>query len=67
MVSGGPMRIETERPLLRAGSAEGLVRAGMIFVNGVGVRFLRMYYEDARPGALGAVRVVARVGLRGRS
>jgi len=61
LVSGGPMRIETERPLLRARSAEGLVRAGMIFVNGVGVRFLRMYYEGARPGALGAAHVVARV------
>jgi len=61
LVSGGPMRAETQRPLMRARSAEGLVRAGMIFVIGVGVRFLRMYYQDTRPGALGAARVIARV------
>lgn len=61
LVSGGPMRVETQRPLIRARSAEGLSRAGMIFVNGVGVRFLRMYYDSTTPGALGAAKVIARV------
>jgi diacylglycerol kinase family enzyme len=70
LVSGRPLRHEAVRPLVRARTAEGLVRAGMIFVNGVGVRFLRMYYEDSSMGPRGAASVVARVvassAVRGR-
>lgn len=34
---------------------------GMIFVNGVGVRWLQMYYEDSSLGVRGATSVVARI------
>jgi diacylglycerol kinase family enzyme len=54
-------RTEFDRPLLRVRSADGIDRVGMIFANGVGVRFLQMYYEDSGHGPLGAASVVARI------
>lgn len=62
-------RVDTRRPLVEVRSAEGERRAGMVFANGVAVRWLRLYYEDSRQGVAGAAAVVARIvasaGVRG--
>lgn len=52
---------ESRRPLVRARSAEGETHTGMIFANGVAVRWLRTYYEDSPRGVRGAASVVARI------
>jgi diacylglycerol kinase family enzyme len=61
LAAGAPLRTDSRRPLVRTRSAEGSDRTGMIFANGVAVRWLRMYYEESRHGPLGAASVVARI------
>ena len=61
LLAGAPPRIETRRPLVRARSEAGASRAGMIFANGVAVRWLEMYYARPRQGVLGATAVVGRI------
>jgi len=53
--------IESRRPLVRATPEDGPPQAGMIFANGVAVRWLELYYNDSRLGVLGATQVVARI------
>ncbi len=52
---------ESRRPLVRATPTEGESRAGMIFANGVAVRWLKLYYEDSPLGVVGATQLVARI------
>ena len=61
LLSGAPPRIETRRPLVRARVEGGDSRAGMIFANGVAVRWLEMYYARSRQGVFGATAVVGRI------
>src|SRR5215470_4284927 len=61
LLAGAPPRIETLRPVVRARAEDGAWRAGMIFANGVAVRWLELYYARARQGVVGAAAVVARV------
>ncbi|HJO22645.1 MAG TPA: diacylglycerol kinase family protein [Myxococcota bacterium] len=52
---------ESRRPLVRVTPADGASRSGMIFANGVAVRWLELYYEDSPLGVVGATQVVARI------
>jgi diacylglycerol kinase family enzyme len=61
LLAGAPPRHESRRPLVEVRSAEGEMRCGMIFANGVAVRWLRMYYEESRMGVAGATSVVVRI------
>jgi hypothetical protein len=61
LLDGAPPRIRTLRPLVRARSEAGMERIGMIFANGVAVRWLLMYYGHPTRGARAAARVVARI------
>jgi diacylglycerol kinase family enzyme len=60
LLSRGP-RAQTLRPLVSVTSPGQAPRCGMIFANGVGVRWLQMYYEDSSRGAAGAASVVTRI------
>jgi len=51
---------ESRRPLVSV-RAGGVARAGMIFANGVAVRWLRAYYEGPRRGVAAAASLVARI------
>ena len=54
-------KLRRQRPLvqIRADGSEPIV--GMIFANGVGVRWLEMYYNDSSLGVKGASSVAARI------
>ncbi|MEE2677196.1 MAG: diacylglycerol kinase family protein [Myxococcota bacterium] len=52
---------ESPRPLVRATPESGPTRAGMIFANGVAVRWLDLYYNDSPLGVVGATQVVTRI------
>jgi len=52
---------ESRRPLIRATPEDAAPRAGMIFANGVAVRWLELYYHDSPLGVVGATQVVARI------
>ena len=56
----GPREL-SPRPLVAITAPDGTTRSGMIFANGVAVRWLRMYYEDSSRGVAGASSVVARI------
>ncbi|MGI9590518.1 MAG: diacylglycerol kinase family protein [Myxococcota bacterium] len=56
----GPREL-SPRPLVAISTPDGVRRSGMIFANGVAVRWLRMYYEDSSRGFAGASSVVARI------
>jgi diacylglycerol kinase family enzyme len=49
------------RALVRVRADRGKPFYGMIFVNGVGVRWLQMYHEDSRRGVPGAASVIGRI------
>lgn len=52
---------ESPRPLVRATPDSGPPHAGMIFANGVAVRWLELYYNDSPLGVVGATQVVTRI------
>lgn len=56
----GPREL-SPRPLVTVTAPGDESRSGMIFANGVAVRWLRMYYEESRRGVAGASSVVARI------
>jgi diacylglycerol kinase family enzyme len=56
----GPREL-SPRPLVAVTAPGGESRSGMIFANGVAVRWLRMYYEESSRGVAGASSVVARI------
>ena len=56
----GPREL-SPRPLVTVIAPGCEPRSGMIFANGVAVRWLRMYYEDSQRGIAGASSVVARI------
>jgi diacylglycerol kinase family enzyme len=58
--SRGP-RAQTLRPLVSVAAPGAAPRCGMIFANGVAVRWLRMYYDESQRGVFGAAAVVARI------
>jgi diacylglycerol kinase family enzyme len=60
LVSRGP-RAQTRRPLVSVVAPGAGPRCGMIFANGVAVRWLRMYYDESPRGVAGAASVVARI------
>jgi diacylglycerol kinase family enzyme len=70
LLEGAPPRIETRRPVVIARAEGGAPRAGMIFANGVAVRWLELYYARSRQGRAGAAAVVGRIAgsalVRGR-
>ena len=70
LVAGGPPRVDTRRPLVRARAADGETHDGMVFAAGAAVRWLRLYYEAPRQGPGPAAALVARVvgsaSVRGR-
>ncbi len=70
LVAGGPPRVDTRRPLVRARAAHGETHDGMIFAVGAAVRWLRLYYEGPHQGPGPAAALVARVvgsaSVRGR-
>ncbi len=57
----GQARELRRRALVRVRADGGEPTSGMIFANGVGVRWLEMYYNDSSLGVRGASSVVARV------
>jgi diacylglycerol kinase family enzyme len=56
----GPREL-SPRPLIATTTPDGERRCGMIFANGVAVRWLRMYYDESSRGVAGATSVVARI------
>lgn len=56
----GPREL-SPRPLVATTTPDGESRSGMIFANGVAVRWLRMYYDESSRGVPGAAAVVARI------
>jgi diacylglycerol kinase family enzyme len=61
LLEGRAPRVDTRRPLVLVRPADGEARAGLIFANGVAVRWLRLYYQRPHPGVGGAVSTVARI------
>jgi diacylglycerol kinase family enzyme len=61
LLAGAPLRVDTRRAIVQVSADGGAPRAGLIFINGVGVRWLEMYYRDSRLGISGASSVVARI------
>lgn len=57
--AGGAVR--RRRAVVRVVADDGEPVFGMIFVNGVGVRFLDVYHDDSSRGVVGALSVIARV------
>lgn len=56
-----PPHVDTRRAVVKVSADGGDPVYGMIFVNGVGVRFLELYYGDSSLGVGGAASVVARL------
>jgi len=61
LLAGAPLRVDTRRAIVEVRADGGERRAGLIFINGVGVRWLEMYYRDSRLGVSGASSVVMRI------
>jgi diacylglycerol kinase family enzyme len=57
----GRPRAHSHRPAVGVRADEGELHHGLVFVNGVGVRFLEMYYGETKLGVMGAATVVARI------
>jgi diacylglycerol kinase family enzyme len=62
---GGKAREVRRLALVRIRPDGGEPIDGMLFVNGVGVRWLKMYYTDSRLGVRGASSVIARIAASG--
>jgi len=61
LLDGPAPRVDTRRPLVQVRPRDGEARAGMIFANGVAVRWLRLYYQQPSLGVRSAFSTVARV------
>jgi diacylglycerol kinase family enzyme len=61
LLDGRPPRVDTRRPLVHVRTPDDEARTGMIFANGVAVRWLRLYYQRPQPGVASAVSTVARI------
>lgn len=57
----GRARIHSHRPAVGVRADDGELLHGLVFVNGVGVRFLELYYGETGLGVTGAATVVARI------
>jgi len=61
LLEDAPPRIDVRRPAVVVRADGGDAHAGMIFANGVAVRWLELYYARPRQGVLAAAVVLGRV------
>ena len=60
LLRGDPFR-EERRAVVRVEADDGSPVFGFLFANGVGARFLQLYYDDSPMGPAGAVSVLSRI------
>lgn len=60
LLRGDPFRDE-RRAVVRVVPEDGAPVFGFLFANGVGARFLEIYYEDSPMGPAGAISVLSRI------